>query len=282
MLGHYIHILLLFAYRQSPQIPVVNGMLFSICHYIGLHTHAHTLPTQDRYCDLFVTSKTSSFSSAVSKKWGGSQANTAKRGIWSHTYTHSLPCSRRAMDKVNGNYPEDLARNLQTDTNALCCCDGCVPVRRVCAANMCVLWNVIAHFKICYTKHILKTVVCPFKQTVEWMPTGQESFLKYITSLPHTRHPSLCLWTQHQRGHLKVDLCRPAFSPSSTRLGSLFSSVSSPDISFLKMINVTLGRICLSFYNQGKCSPTTFPSYCPAFFSKLLWGLMTFQQVKTN
>ena len=81
-----------------------------------------------------------------------------------HTHTHTVQCSHRAPDKVNGNYPEDLARNLQADTNALCCFNkcvfvwthACVCVCVECVMNMCVLWNVIVHFKMCYTKHILK------------------------------------------------------------------------------------------------------------------------------
>lgn len=44
------------------------------------------------------------------------------------TYTINTHFSVHTLDKVNGNYQEDLARNLHADTNALCSFNRCVLV----------------------------------------------------------------------------------------------------------------------------------------------------------
>ena len=52
----------------------------------------------------------------------------------------------------------------------------------VCDEHVCPLKCNSAFQNLLHKAHS-KTTACPFKQTFNWVPTGQESFLKYITSL---------------------------------------------------------------------------------------------------
>ncbi len=51
--------------------------------------------------------------------------------------------------------------------------------KSVCDEHVCPLKCNSAFENLLHKAHS-KTVACPFKQTFDWVPTGQESFLKYI------------------------------------------------------------------------------------------------------
>lgn len=132
-----------------------------------------------------------------------------EEGPNTHTYnTLTVLCG--TLDKVTGNYTQDLARNLQTDTSALCgfsnCVSTCVCARR---EHVCPLERNSAFFKNLLHKAHSGTPACLFKQTLDWVSAGQESFLKYITTLSLARSLS----GQCQR-RPKVDPCLPSLPPS--------------------------------------------------------------------
>lgn len=146
---HYDHILLSFAYRQSPQIPVVTPTRSPQFAVILENTHAHADANKHRCSPTrynvetvicFLTSKLILFSVLLSHKNESDHMHIQQKKKNTTTnkraHTHLLTC---ALDKVNGNYQEDLARNLQTDTDAPCSFKRCVCLHvHVC---VCVWWT---------------------------------------------------------------------------------------------------------------------------------------------
>ena len=142
----------------------------------------------------------------------------------------------------------------------------------VCDEHVCPLKCNSAFQNLLHKAHS-KTTACPFKQTFNWVPTGQESFLKYITSLSLSlsRYLSLSLSLSlslplspsgQNRGHLKVDPCPPSTPPlcpplEQQGMGRHPFSVSSGDTSCCENDKCDIGRESVkAFIMRGNAHPS--------------------------
>lgn len=146
--GHYFHILLSFAYRQSPQIPLV------------------TIACCSQFATILESTQT-----GREQSWLGFDLQNFR------TCVSWIPQITQGPVKVNENYPEHLARNLgltwmpYAASGSVC---GTVRVSLKCNS----VFENLLH------KAHSKTMACPFKQTLDWAPAGQGRTLFKIHHWP--------------------------------------------------------------------------------------------------
>lgn len=114
----------------------------------------------------------------------GDGSNTIRNVSGTRTQRHNvrtfLSCWCAPWSRWTGITRRTLPETFRlTRVNRCCLNQACVCVCVMCVTNKSVLWNVIAHFEICFTKHIAKVWLVYLNQTPDWVSTGQLGFLKY-------------------------------------------------------------------------------------------------------